>query len=166
MCAGRISQMLIFTRCSALLLCVFLPVASFAQQDGFKVTYQAGSVPGFHPGGEFKLFIDSKGIRLSKGEKKDVLLIPVAAVIELSYGNSVVRRVKALAAEKASLSDSRPAASARSIESQIGITWVDGDRKGALAMKCEKSDYAAILAQLQRGTGKKAVDSDAAVIKP
>ncbi|MBV9768705.1 MAG: hypothetical protein JOZ32_03965 [Bryobacterales bacterium] len=154
------------SQCSALLLCVCLPVVSFGQQDGYKVIYRAGSVPGFHPGDELKFLINSKGIRFSKEEKKDVLLIPVASVDELSYGNNVVRRVKAAAAtDKEPLGGSRPATSAKSSESQIGILWVDGDRKGALAMECDKGDYAAVLAQLERATGKKAIASNAAVVK-
>jgi hypothetical protein len=156
----------ILTRRSALLLCVIFSIASFAQQEGYKVIYRAGSVPGFRPGGELKLFMDLKGIRLSKEETTDVLLIPVAAVSELSYGSNVVRRMRTGAAtEKAPRNESRPTATAKSTQSQIGITWVDGDRKGVLAMECDKSDYATILTQLERGTGKKAIDSDAAAAK-
>lgn len=47
----------------------------------------------------------------------------------------------------------------------IGLTWADGDKKGGLAMQCDKNQYRGILAALEGITGKKAVDSDAMTVK-
>ena len=47
----------------------------------------------------------------------------------------------------------------------IGLTWADGDKKGGLAMQCDKNDYRGILAGLEGVTGKKAVDSDTMTVK-
>lgn len=153
-------QMFTLLRSSALLLCL-LPFAAFAQQGGYQVVYEAGSVPGFHAGDEFRLSADSKDIRLSKEEKKDVLVIPAASVDELSYGNSVVRRVKATDANKIPLKNPLPAGPDKAAKPRVGITWVDGDRKGSLAIQCGKDDHRAILSALEASTGKKAIDSDA-----
>jgi hypothetical protein len=47
----------------------------------------------------------------------------------------------------------------------VGLTWADGDKKGGLAMQCDKNEYRGILAGLEGITGKKAVDSDAMSVK-
>ena len=47
----------------------------------------------------------------------------------------------------------------------VGITWADGDKKGGLAMQCDKNDYRGILAGLEGVSGKKAVDSEAMTVK-
>jgi len=47
----------------------------------------------------------------------------------------------------------------------VGLTWVDGDKKGGFAMQCDKSDYRGVLAGLEGISGKKAVDSDALTVK-
>jgi hypothetical protein len=47
----------------------------------------------------------------------------------------------------------------------VGITWVDGDKKGGFVMQCDKNDYRGILLGLEGVTGKKAVDSDAMTVK-
>lgn len=38
-------------------------------------------------------------------------------------------------------------------------SWADGDKKGGLAMQCDKKEYPGILAGLEGISGKKAVDS-------
>jgi uncharacterized protein YidB (DUF937 family) len=47
----------------------------------------------------------------------------------------------------------------------IGLTWVNGDQKGGLAMQCDKNEYRGILSGLEGVTGKKAVDSEAMTVK-
>ena len=46
------------------------------------------------------------------------------------------------------------------IAESIGLIWTDGDKKGGLAMQCDKNDYRGILAGLEGVSGKKAVDSE------
>jgi hypothetical protein len=147
-------------RGAVLLLCVLLP--AFAE-NGFKVVYEGGSVPGFHTGDELKMFPDSKNVRLSKLDK-DVLAIPTSAVKELSYGQNVVARVKrAMAVNR--FGRAAFVAVTESRKPYIGITWVDGDRKGGLAFHCNMSDYRNLLASLEAATEKKAVDSEARTVK-
>jgi hypothetical protein len=43
----------------------------------------------------------------------------------------------------------------------VGITWVDGEKKGGFVTQCDKNDYRGILLGLEGVTRKKAVDSDA-----
>jgi hypothetical protein len=47
----------------------------------------------------------------------------------------------------------------------IGLTWAGGDKKGGLAMQCDKNEYRGILAGLEGVTGKKAVDSTTMSVK-
>ena len=47
----------------------------------------------------------------------------------------------------------------------VGLTWADGDKKGGLAVQCDKNDYRGILAALEGVTGKKAVDSTTLSVK-
>ena len=47
----------------------------------------------------------------------------------------------------------------------VGLTWADGDKKGGLAMQCDKNEYRGILAAIEGVTGKKAVNSDAMTVK-
>jgi len=54
---------------------------------------------------------------------------------------------------------------AKSKKHYIGLTWADGDKKGGLAMQCDKSDYRGILAALEGVSGKKAVNSDTMTVK-
>jgi len=47
----------------------------------------------------------------------------------------------------------------------VGLTWADGDKKGGLAMQCDKNEYRGILAGLEGVSGKKAVDSAGMTVK-
>jgi hypothetical protein len=76
------------------LLCLALPIALLAADNGYKVAYDGGSVPDIKAGTDAKLYFDSNQIRLVK-DKKDVVVIPVSAVTEISYGQDVHRRVGA-----------------------------------------------------------------------
>jgi hypothetical protein len=46
----------------------------------------------------------------------------------------------------------------------IGLIWADGDKKGGLALQCDKNDYRGILG-LEGVSGKKAVDSETMTVK-
>jgi len=52
-----------------------------------------------------------------------------------------------------------------SLAERIGLIWADGDKKGGLAMQCDKNDYRGILAGLEGVSGKKAVDSETMTVK-
>ena len=54
---------------------------------------------------------------------------------------------------------------AKSKKHYIGLTWADGDKKGGIAMQCDKNDYRGELLALEGITGKKSVDSDAMTVK-
>ena len=78
----------------ALALCILFPIAAFAADNGYKVKYDGGSVPGLKTGTELKLYIDSSRLRLTL-DKTDVITIPASTVTEISYGQDVHRRVGA-----------------------------------------------------------------------
>jgi hypothetical protein len=111
------------------------------------------------------LFIDSNQIRLTK--KNDVLAtIPASAITEISYGQDVHRRVgAAIGLAVVSLGIGALMLLSKSKKHYVGITWVDGDKKGGFVMQCDKSDYRGVLLGLEGVTGKKAVDSDAMTVK-
>jgi hypothetical protein len=37
----------------------------------------------------------------------------------------------------------------------VGITWVDGDKKGGFVMQCDKNDYRGVLLGLEGVTGRR-----------
>ena len=45
------------------------------------------------------------------------------------------------------------------------LIWANGDKKGGLALQCDKNDYRGILAGLEGVSGKKAVDSETMTVK-
>jgi len=57
------------------------------------------------------------------------------------------------------------AALSQSKKHYIGLLWPDGDKKGGLALQCDKNDYRGILAGLEGVSGKKAVDSETMTVK-
>ena len=50
----------------AMVLCLAMPIAVFAGDTGYKVTYDGGSIPDVKAGSDMKLFIDPNQIRLVK----------------------------------------------------------------------------------------------------
>jgi len=145
-------------------LCVLLPVTAFADSAGYKVSYDGGSVTE-KTGTAVYLYIESNQIRLAN--KGTVLAtIPVSAVTEISYGQDVHRRVgAAIGLAVVSLGIGALMLLSKSKKHYVGITWVDGDKKGGFVMQCDKSDYRGVLLGLEGVTGKKAVDSDALTVK-
>jgi CxxC motif-containing protein (DUF1111 family) len=149
----------------AMMLCVLVPVAVFAADNSYKVTYDGGSVPDIKAGTGMKLYIDANQIRLVKN-KADVLTIPATAVTEISYGQDVHRRVgTAIGLAVVSLGVGALMALTKSKKHFVGLTWVNGEQKGGFAMQCDKNDYRGVLAGLEGITGKKAVDSEALTVK-
>lgn len=149
-------------RTIAVLLCC--AVASHAADGGYKVTYDGGSLEGVKAGNGVRLFIGNS-IRIAH-DKADVISIPSNAVTEISYGQDVHRRIgTAIGLAVISLGIGALMAFSKSKKHFIGLTWVDGDKKGGFAMQCDKNEYRGILSGLEGITGKKAVDSDALTVK-
>jgi hypothetical protein len=146
-------------------LCLAMPASVFASDNGYRVTYDGGSVADAKAGTGMKLFIDSNQVRLVR-EKGDVITIPASAVTEISYGQDVHRRVgAAIGIAVVSFGIGALMALTKSKKHYVGLTWADGDKKGGFAMQCDKNDYRGVLAGLEGVTGKKAVNSDAMTVK-
>jgi len=151
----------------AVILCITFPLSIFASdtQPNYKITYDGGSLPGAKAGAGLKLFIDGTSVRLVK-DKADLVAIPASAITEVSYGQDVHRRVgTAIGLGMISFGVGAFMLLAKSKKHYIGLTWADGDKKGGLAMQCDKSDYRGILAALEGVSGKKAVNSDTMTVK-
>jgi hypothetical protein len=148
----------------ALMLCILVPMAVFAGDNGYKVTYDGGSLPDMKSGTGMKLFIEANQIRLVR-DKADVIVIPASAVTEISYGQDVHRRVgAAIGLAVVTLGLGALMALTKS-KKHFGLTWANGDQKGGFAMQCDKNDYRGVLAGMEGVTGKKAVDSSAMTVK-
>jgi len=146
-------------------LCFAIPLTVFAGDNGYKVTYDGGSIPDTKAGAGMKLAIDPNQIRLVR-DKADAITIPASSITEISYGQDVHRRVgAAIGLAVVSLGIGALMALTKSKKHYIGLTWADGDKKGGFAMQCDKNDYRGVLAGLEGVTGKKAVDSDAMTVK-
>jgi hypothetical protein len=149
----------------AILLCVLFPVSALAGDNGYKIVYDGGSLASEKAGNDMKLVIDGTNIRITKN-KSEVIVIPAAAVTEISYGQDVHRRVgAAIGVAIFSLGIGALLALSKSKKHFVGLTWDDGGKKGGLAFQADKNDYRGLLAGLEGITGKKAVDSDAMNVK-
>jgi hypothetical protein len=152
-------------RLFATVLCVAIPIAMLASDNGYKVAYDGGSIPDIKAGVGMKLYIDAKEIRLQR-DKTNVIIIPASAVTEISYGQDVHRRVgAAIGIGVVTLGVGALMALTKSKKHFIGLTWANGDQKGGFAMQCDKNDYRGVLTGLEGITGKKAVDSEALTVK-
>jgi hypothetical protein len=148
-----------------ILICFLLPAVVFAGDSGYKVAYDGGSLPDVKVGAGLKMYLDSDHIRFQK-DKTEIASIPASAITEISYGQDVHRRVgTAVAVGVFTLGVGALTALSKSKKHYVGLTWADGDKKGGLAMQCDKNDYRGILAGLEGVTGKKAVDSEAMTVK-
>jgi hypothetical protein len=149
----------------ALFLCLIFPVAAFAADNSYKVTYDGGSVAGTKVGSTTRLSIESAQVRLMDKDS-DLVAVPVSAITEISYGQDVHRRVgAAIGLAMVSFGVGALMALTKSKKHYVGITWANGDQKGGFVMQCDKNDYRGILMGLEGVTGKKAVDSDAMTVK-
>jgi CxxC motif-containing protein (DUF1111 family) len=146
-------------------LCIAFPIAMFAAENGYKVTYDGGSLPDTKAGSGMKIYIESNQVRLAK-DNTDAVKIPASAITEISYGQDVHRRIgTAVAVGVFTLGVGALIALSKSKKHYIGLIWADGDKKGGLALQCDKNDYRGILAGLEGVTGKKAVDSETMTVK-
>jgi hypothetical protein len=151
----------------ALLLCIALPVAVFAAdaENSYKVAYDGGTLGDVKTGTGLKLVINSNTITFMK-DKSEIVTIPASAITEISYGQDVHRRVgAAIGLAVISLGIGGLMALTKSKKHFVGLTWADGDKKGGLAIQCDKNDYRGVLAALEGVTGKKAVNSDTMTVK-
>src|SRR5882762_143384 len=152
-------------RLFATVLCITMPIAMSAADNGYKVAYDGGPVPDIKTGVGLKLYLDSNQIRLVR-DNTNVITIPASAVTEISYGQDVHRRVgAAIGIGVVTLGVGALMALTKSKKHFVGLTWANGDQKGGFAMQCDKNDYRGVLAGLEGVTGKKAVDSDAMTVK-
>lgn len=152
-------------RVLAFLLCCTLPLAVFAAENSYKVKYDGGSVSDLKTGEDVKLVLDQDKLRFVK-DGKEIIVVPANSVTEISYGQDVHRRVgAAIGLAVVSFGVGALMALTKSKKHFVGLTWADGDKKGGLAMQCDKNEYRGILAALEGVTGKKAVNSDAMTVK-
>lgn len=149
----------------AVILCMAIPATLLAGDGGYKVSYDGGSLPDTKAGTSVKLYIEGNQIRFAK-DTGTLITIPATSVTEISYGQDVHRRVgAAVGLAVVSLGVGALMALTKSKKHYVGLTWADGDKKGGLAMQCDKSEYRGILAGLEGVTGKKAVNSEAMTVK-
>ena len=134
--------------------------------DGYKVTYDGGSLPEVKTGSELRLFIEQNRIRFMSKKKAEVVSIPASSVTEISYGQDVHRRIgAAIGLAVVSFGIGALMALTKSKKHYVGLVWADGEKKGGFAIQCDKTDYRGILTGLEGVTGKKAVDSEALTVK-
>lgn len=150
----------------ALVLCMVVPATVYAAEgNSYKVTYDGGSLADTKAGTSLRMYIDADKVRFMK-DSKEVTSVPASAITEISYGQDVHRRVgSAVAVGAVTLGLGALMALSKSKKHFVGITWADGDKKGGLAMQCDKNEYRGILAGLEGVSGKKAVNSDAMTVK-
>jgi hypothetical protein len=150
----------------ALFLCLLFPSTVFAADaNGFKVTYDGGSLQNLKTGSDVQIMVEPTKVRIIRG-KEELASIPAASITEVSYGQDVHRRVgTAIGLAVISFGIGGLMALSKSKKHYIGLTWADGDKKGGFAMQCDKNDYRGELAALEGITGKKAVNSDTLTVK-
>ncbi len=152
-------------RLLAIVLCLVFPISAVAGDNGYKVAYDGGSIPGIKSGTNVKLYIEGNKIRVVS-DKADIAVIPASAVTEISYGQDVHRRVgAAIGIGVFTLGLGALMALSKSKKHFVGLTWDDSGKKGGFAFQADKNEYRGLLAGLEGITGKKAVDSDAMTVK-
>src|SRR5438094_7354999 len=111
------------------------------------------------------MYIDQDKVRFLK-DGKEVASVPSSTVTEISYGQDVHRQVgSAIAVGAFTLGLGALMALSKSKKHFVGLTWADGDKKGGLAMQCDKNEYRGILTALEGLSGKKAVNSETITVK-
>jgi hypothetical protein len=149
----------------AILLCILFPAAAIAGDNGYKIDYDGGSLPGLKAGNSVTLLIEGSNIQVLKG-RTEIATIPASTVTEISYGQDVHRRVgAAIGVGVFTLGIGALMALSKSKKHFVGLTWNDGGKKGGFAFHADKNEYRGILAGLEGITGKKAIDSDAMNVK-
>lgn len=136
-----------------------------AETPTYKVTYDGGSITDIKAGTGMQLSITGDKVTFLRNGKP-IAVVPASSITEISYGQDVHRRVgSAIALGAVSLGAGALLAFAKSKKHFVGLTWADGDKKGGLAMQCDKKEYRGILAGLEGVSGKKAVNSDTLTVK-
>ena len=149
----------------AVFLSLAIPISVTAAQSGYHVTYDGGSLADLKSGTGVHLAITQDKILFTK-DGKELATIPASAVTEISYGQDVHRRVgAAIGLGVVSFGLGALLALSKSKKHFVGLTWADGDKKGGLAMQCDKNEYRGILEGLQGITGLHAVDSSTLTVK-
>ncbi|MGH9545424.1 MAG: hypothetical protein ACRD23_09430 [Terriglobales bacterium] len=114
-------------------LSLAIPISVFAGDNGYKVTYDGGSLTDIKSGTGLKLYIEGNNVRLVK-DKADVTTIPANAITEVSYGQDVHRRVgTAVAVGVFTLGLGALTALSKSKKHFVDLTWANGDQKGGVA---------------------------------
>ena len=152
----------------AIILCIVFPIVAMAYEpsNSYKVVYDGGSLLGIKAGENARLVVSEKNIQIVKGKDAEILSIPADAVTEISYGQDVHRRIgAAIGVAVFTLGIGALLALTKSKKHFIGLTWVNGEKKGGFAMQCDKNEYRGILNGLEGITGKKAIDSEAMTVK-
>ena len=152
-------------RLIALFLCILFPACTFAAENSYKIAYDGGSLANSKTGTGMKLLIDGTNIEVLD-KKAEIVTIPAASVIEISYGQDVHRRVgAAIGVAVISLGIGALLALTKSKKHFVGLTWDNNGQKGGFAFQADKNDYRGLLAGLEGVTGKKAVNSDTMTVK-
>jgi hypothetical protein len=149
----------------AILMCILFPIGAIAGDNGYKISYDGGSIENAKAGTGMKLYLDGSNIRIMK-DKTEVAIVPASAITEISYGQDVHRRVgAAIGVAVVTFGIGALLALSKSKKHFIGLTWDDGGKKGGFAFQADKNDYRGLLAGLEGVTGKKAINSDAMTVK-
>ena len=157
---GFMRSILSITLCETLVLSTLM-----AGDHGVKVRYDGGSASELKSGTTLSMLIESDKVVFKKNGDI-VIAVPAAAITEISYGQDVHRRVgSAIALGAVSLGIGALMALTKSKKHYIGLVWADGNKKGGLAMQCDKGNYRGILAGLEGVSGKKAVNSESYSVK-
>ena len=150
------------------MLCISIPASTFAADatNGYKVTYDGGSLPDTKVSTGMRLVISGDHVKFLKDGNTEIISIPASAITDISYGQDVHRRVgAAIGLAVVSLGIGGLMALTKSKKHYVGLTWADGDKKGGLAIQCDKNDYRGVLAALEGVSGKKATNSDTMTVK-
>jgi hypothetical protein len=122
----------------AVVLCISVSSVALAGDTGYTVKYDGGSIQEIKAGTDLKLYIGENAIRF-RHDKQEVITIPPSAVTEVSYGQDVHRRVgTAIGLAVVSLGIGALMALSKSKKHYVGLTWENGEKKGGLAMQCDK----------------------------
>src|SRR5580693_4341089 len=111
----------------AAVLCIALPIAMFASEkdNGYKVTYDGGSIPDTKAGVGMKIYIEASQVRLAR-DNADLVKIPASAITEISYGQDVHRRIgTAVAVGVFTLGIGALVALSKSKKHFVGLTWAE-----------------------------------------
>jgi hypothetical protein len=132
-------------RLLAAVLSVAVPIAIFAGDNAYKVTFDGGSIADTRRGTGLKMYIEANQVRFVK-DNKDLVTIPASSVTEISYGQYVHRRVRsAVAVGMVTLSVGALLALSKLKKHFVGLTWANGDQKGGLAMRATRTNTVASL---------------------